>query len=316
MNDSGPAPTSAPATCSCCGDALADERRIDVRFGLPDLAFELPDEARRSPGPSALLALDGGGFFVRCLLPVRLTGDTELVLGAWVEVEEETFRHAAEVWDDEAAYPELVVRGRLANAVQPWGEDVLGAEFTGRIADPGELPYLVEGHGEAAARLLGETWDRDYVLARFPHPLPVAVRTDLGDGWSAERTAGFAARFEDGVDHFGARDRSVALTTFQDNEPGRSAEDFLPLLVGETPPVPAGQEHTERLEGGGIRYAFWFTPEDTGRSRHELTAYVVEPDGAAAGLYCSYEEAEQHAWARHVWRSLRRGYGGGAASGA
>ncbi|MFE4659000.1 DUF2199 domain-containing protein [Streptomyces hydrogenans] len=311
MDDLAAAP--APSACSCCGDALADERRVDVRFGLPDLAFELPEEARRSPGPSALLALDGGGFFVRCLLPVRLTGETELVLGAWVETDEETFRHAAAVWEDQVAYPELVVRGRLANAVMPWGEDVLGAEFTGRIVDAEELPYLVEGHGEVAARLLGETWDRDHVLARFPHPLPVAVRTDLGDGWSVERTAGFAARFEDGVDHFGARDRTVALVTFQDDEPGRSAEDFLPLLVGETPPVPEGQEHTERLEGGGIRYAFWFTPQDTGRARHELTAYVVEPDGAAAGLYCSYEEAGQHPWARHVWRSLRREYEGGSA---
>ncbi|MER5204893.1 DUF2199 domain-containing protein [Streptomyces sp. NPDC002825] len=89
--------SASPASCSCCGEPLVDERRIDVRFGLPDVAFELPEEARRSPGPSALLALDGAGFFVRCLLPVRLTGDTELVLGAWMEVDEETFRHAAAV---------------------------------------------------------------------------------------------------------------------------------------------------------------------------------------------------------------------------
>ncbi|MDX2295908.1 MULTISPECIES: DUF2199 domain-containing protein [Streptomyces] len=300
------APSTAPATCSCCGDALVDERRIDVRFGLPDVAFELPEEARRSPGPSALLALDGGGFFVRCLLPVRLTGETELVLGAWVEVDETTFRRAADVWDDAAGYAELVVRGRLANAVRPWGEEVLGAEFTGRIRDVEELPYLVEGHGPAAVRLLGDVWDRDHVLARFPHPLPVAVRTDLGDGWSVERTAGFSARFENGADQFGAPDRSVAVGLFQDTEPGRSAEDFLAALLRGGPEVPAGQDHTERLPDGGVRYAFWCTPEDTGRPRHELTAYAVEPDGSAAGLYCSYEEPERHAWARHVWRSLRR----------
>ncbi|WP_030693599.1 DUF2199 domain-containing protein [Streptomyces globisporus] len=302
-------PAPAPTTCSCCGDALVDERRIDVRFGLPDVAFELPEEARRSPGPSALLALDGAGFFVRCLLPVRLTGDTELVVGTWLEVEEETFLRAAGIWDDEVAYPELVVRGRLANAVRPWGEEVLGAEFTGRISDPEELPYLREGHGPEAVRLLGETWDRDHVLARFPHPLPVAVRTDLDEGWSVERTAGFSARFENGADQFAAQDRSVAVGLFQDTEPGRAAEDFLAALLERAPEVPEGQHHTERLPDGGVRYAFWFTPRDTGRTRHELTAYAVEPDGSAAGLFCSYEEPEQHPWALHVWRSLRRDAG-------
>lgn len=301
-----PAPT---ATCSCCGDPLLDERRIDVRFGLPDIAFELPEEARRSPGPSALLALDGAGFFVRCLLPVRLTGETELVLGAWVQVDEETFLHAADVWDDEAGYPELVVRGRLANAVKPWGEAVLGAELTGRIKDAGELPYLVEGHGPEAERLIGQVWDRDHVLARFPHPLPVAVRTELGDGWSVERSAGFSGRFENGVDQFATQGRSVAVTLFRDTERGRAAEDFLAALIGEEPEapvVPEGQEHWERSADGAVRYASWLTPRDTGRTRHELTAYAVEPDGSAAGLFCSYEEPGQHAWARHVWRSLRR----------
>ncbi|ROQ33587.1 hypothetical protein EDD98_2615 [Streptomyces sp. PanSC19] len=297
---------AAPASCSCCGEPLADERRIDLRFGLPDVAFELPEEARRSPGPSALLALDGAGFFVRCLLPVRLTGETELVLGTWVEVDEETFLHTAAVWEDEAAYPGLVVRGRLANAVRPWGEEVLGAEFTGRISDPGELPYLVEGNDPAAVRLLGETWDRDHVLARFPHPLPVAVRTDLDEGWSVERTAGFSARFENGADQFAAADRSVAVGLFQDTEPGRTAEGFLAALLERAPEVPEGQHHTERLPDGGVRYAFWFAPRDTGRTRHELTAYAVEPDGSAAGLFCSYEDPGQHAWALHVWRSLRR----------
>ncbi|MFD6350247.1 DUF2199 domain-containing protein [Streptomyces roseolus] len=298
-----PAPTT---TCSCCGDPLLDERRIDVRFGLPDVAFELPEEARRSPGPSALLALEGAGFFMRCLLPVRLTGETELVLGAWVEVDEETFRHAADVWDDEVAYPQLVVRGRLANAVKPWGEDVLGAELTGRVEVADELPYLVEGHGPEAERLIGEVWDRNDVLARFPHPLPVAIRMDLGDGWSVERSAGFSARFEDGVDQFATQGRSVAATLFQDTEQGRTPEDFLAALIGEAPEVPEGQEDLERLPGGGVRYAYWFTPGDTGRTRHELYAYAVEPDGSAAGLFCSYEEAGQHAWARHVWRSMRR----------
>ncbi|ALO10197.1 hypothetical protein AQF52_4603 [Streptomyces venezuelae] len=296
------------ASCSCCGEPLADERRIDIRFGLPDAALGAPEEARRTFGADALLRVDGVGFFVRALLPLKLSGDTKLVLGAWLEVDEEMLRHAAAVWYDEAAYPGLAVRGRLANAVEPWGAEVLGLEVTGRISDPGELPYLVEGHEPMAVRLLGDVWDRDHVLSRFPSPLPVAVRTDLDDGWSVERSAGLSARFVDGVDQFAGPDRSVAAALFQDDPAGgRTAEDFLrtELLAG-APEAPDAQWSTERLPDGGVRHAFWFTPEDTGRGRHEFYAYAVEADGSAAGLYCSHESAEAHAWARHVWGSLRR----------
>ncbi|MEV8587544.1 DUF2199 domain-containing protein [Streptomyces sp. NPDC051180] len=295
-----------PASCSCCGDALADERRIDIRFGLPDAALGTPEEARRTAGADALLKVDGVGSFVRCLLPLKLSGDTELVLGTWLEVDEETLRRTASVWHDEAAYPGLVVRGRLANAVEPWGGEVLGLEMTARIADPGELPYLVEGHEPTAVGLLGDVWGRDHVLERFPTPLPVAVRTDLGDGWSVERSAGLSARFADGADQFAGPDRSVAVALFQDDRAGRAAEDFLAALLDGAPEVPESRRHTEHLPGGGVRHAFWCTPEDTGRGRHELTAYAVEPDGSAAGLYCSHAEPEAHTWAGHVWRSLRR----------
>ncbi|MFF9849604.1 hypothetical protein [Streptomyces litmocidini] len=217
-----------------------------------------------------------------------------------------TLRRAADTWYDEAAYPELVVRGRLANKVKPWGDEVLGVEMTGRISDPEELPYLVEGHDPTAARLLGEVWDRNHVLGRFPVRLPVAVRTDLGDGWSVERSAGLSAGYVDGVDRFTGSDRSVALTFFQDDRAGRTAEDFLAALREGAPAVPDARRHTEKLPNGGVRHAFWTTPEETGRPWHDLTAYAVEPDGSAVGLYCSHEKAEAHPWALHVWRSLRR----------
>ncbi|MFJ5828952.1 DUF2199 domain-containing protein [Streptomyces sp. NPDC093089] len=299
--------TETPSpSCSCCGEPLADERRIDIRFGLPDAALGTPEEARRTPGPDALLAVDGVGCFVRCLLPLKLAGDTELVLGTWLEVDEETLRRTAAAWYDEAAYPDLVVRGRLANAVQPWDTEVLGLEMTGRIANPDELPYLVEGHSPTAVRLLGDVWDRDHVLERFPTPLPVAVRTDLGDGWSVERSAGLAARFADGADQFAGPDRSAAVALFQDDRADRTAEDFLAALLDGAPEVPAVQRSTERLPDGGVRHAFWRTPADTGHGRHEFAAYAVDTDGSAAGLYCSHEDAAAHTWAGHVWHSLRR----------
>ncbi|MGW2561831.1 DUF2199 domain-containing protein [Streptomyces sp. NPDC001514] len=292
-----------PTCCSCCGEPLADERRIDFRFNLPDAALTAPDEARHSPGPSALLRVDGVGSFVRCLLPVRLTGDTELVLGTWLEVDDDALQHAQAVWE-EPAYAQLSFRGTLANAIRPWGDDLLGAPVTARVGDPEELPYLVAGHHPAISRLLADTWDRDHVLSRFPHPLPVAVRTDLGDQWSVERTAGMSARFADGVDQFAGPGRGVAVTVFEDDIPGRAPDDFLAALLDGSPDALPAQRLTERLPHG-VRHAFWLTPSDHGRERHEFYGYTVPTSGTAAGLFCSHEAAEDLPWAQHVWRSLR-----------
>src|SRR2546425_1990648 len=61
-------------TCSLCGRPL-DAHDRDVRFGLPDRIFELPEEKRQlSWGGQAMVAARGIGQFVRVLLPVRLTG--------------------------------------------------------------------------------------------------------------------------------------------------------------------------------------------------------------------------------------------------
>ncbi|MER5185728.1 DUF2199 domain-containing protein [Streptomyces sp. NPDC002896] len=290
-------------SCSCCGEPLPDERRIDVRFNLPDAALTAPEDARHSPGPAALLRVDGVGSFVRCLLPVRLTHETELVLGVWLEVADATLRDVHAVWDD-PAYVELTLRGTIANAIRPWGEALLGAPVTARVSDPGELPYLVAGHHPTAARVLEDIWDRDYVLSRFPQPLPVAVRTDLGSHWSVERTAGLTARFADGADQFAGLGRSVAVTVFADDTLGRTPEEFLAALLAGAPDRLPGQRLTEHLPRG-VRHAFWLTPRDHGRERHELYGFTVPTGGTAAGVFCTYESADDISWAQQVWRSLR-----------
>ncbi|MET9427552.1 MULTISPECIES: DUF2199 domain-containing protein [unclassified Streptomyces] len=290
-------------SCSCCGEALPDERRIDVRFNLPDAALTAPREALHCPGPDALLRVDGAGSFVRCLLPVRLSHETELVLGAWLAVDDAVFQHLHAVWDD-PAYAEVELRGTIANAIKPWGEELRGARVTARVADPEELPYLVAGHDPTAARVLEETWDRDLVLSRFPHQLPVAVRTDLGAHWSVERTAGLTARYADGADQFAGPGRSVAVTVFEDDAPGRTPEDFLAALLDGAPDTLPGQRLTERLPGG-VRYAFWRTPADHGGERHEFYGFMAPTGSTAAGVFCTHESADDLAWAQGVWRSLR-----------
>ncbi|MFG2750996.1 DUF2199 domain-containing protein [Streptomyces xanthophaeus] len=291
-------------SCSCCGDPLPDERRIDVGFNLPDVARTAPEGARHSLGPRALIRVDGVGSFIRCLLPVRLTHETELVLGIWLEVDEATLQQADDLWDD-PGYADLSFTGRFANKVRPWGDDLLGAPFTARVTVPGELPYLVAGHAPAAARVLEDTWDRDHVLSRFPHELPVDVRTGLGDRWTIVRTAGLTARFADGADRFAGPDRSAAVYLCTDDEPGRPPADFLSALLDGAPDKLPGQRLTEPLPGG-LRHAFWLTPSDHGRERHEFYGFTVPASGTAAHVFCSYEDPAHLAWAQQVWRSLER----------
>ncbi|WP_051774089.1 DUF2199 domain-containing protein [Streptomyces sp. NRRL S-237] len=290
-------------TCACCGDVLADERRIDFGFNLPDAARDLPEEALHRLAVPALLRVDGVGCFIRCLLAVKLTHDTELVLGAWVEVDEATLLRADELWQ-RPGYAELTVRGTFANRIQPWGDTLMGAEVTAKVADPEELPRVVDVHHPAAAHVLTRTWDRDHVLSRFPFPLPVDVRTDLGDHWSVLRTAGLTASFADGTDHFTAPDRSAAVNLLTDDVPGRAPRDFLTALMAGAPDTRPAQRAYEPL-GGGVRYAFWLTPQDHGRPRHEFYGMAVGP-GTATGIFCTYEDAADLEWAQRVWRSLDR----------
>ncbi|MEV7709376.1 DUF2199 domain-containing protein [Streptomyces sp. NPDC088270] len=289
-------------SCSCCGDSVTDERRIDIGFKLPDDALTAPEEARHRLGPSALLRVDGVGSFIRCLLPVGLTHETELVLGVWLEVDDDVLRKAHDLWEDQG-YADLVFRGRLAHRIRPWGDDLLGAEFTARVADPEELPYLVMGHDPVAARVLADTWDRDQVLSRFPHQLPVDVRTGLGDHWSVVRSAGLTARFVDGADQFAGPDRSAAVTVFTDDTPGRTPEGFLSVLLAGAPDNVPEQRLIERLSGG-LRHAFWLPPDDHGRERHEFYGFTVPAPGTAAGVFCTHEDPADLAWAQQVWRSL------------
>ncbi|GAA3117854.1 hypothetical protein GCM10017687_34290 [Streptomyces echinatus] len=83
------------------------------------------------------------------------------------------------------------------------------------------------------------------------------------------RTAGLGASFADGTDHFTGPDRSVAVNLMEDDVPGRAPEDFLAALMAGAPDKLPAQRRTEPVPGG-LRYAFWLTPEDNGRPRHEF----------------------------------------------
>jgi hypothetical protein len=166
------------------------DRRIDFGFRLPDAAFDRPesDLTRLRKG---LVRVAGEGCFLRCLLPVRLTGGVELCLG--IEIPEEDLLRGDAVWDD-PAYAGFTAAGRVANLVKPWGEEILGAELFVDVRDVDELPVARSFPHPVLSKVIGEEWDRDRVLSRFGHALPLPVRVALDDSWLIERTAGMEAR--------------------------------------------------------------------------------------------------------------------------
>jgi hypothetical protein len=274
-----------------------DAQRCDVRALLPDAALDVPETGRHKVN-GGLLYVDDQGAFTRCLLPVALTGDFELVLGTWMKISHADMKHAEAVWDDAAMYAGLVLHGTLANSIKPWGEDMLGAAVTAVVRNTDEIPYVDASDNQVIRAVLRDVWDRDQVLRCFGHPLPVDVRTPLTDEWSIERTAGLAARVVDGTSQFAGPGRTVYVDLLTDWE-NRPPEVLLESLLEGAPEVPLQQTFTTRA-GDLLRHAFWLTAAH--EQQHEFYAYVVRP-GSALAIGCFYDDPADHAWAMHVLQS-------------
>jgi hypothetical protein len=287
------------AQCGCCGIALNDPQRMDIRVGLPDFAFDLPESSLEEVN-AGLLRVDGGRSFVRCLLPVALTGGTEVVFGTWMEISPADLERTAAVWDD-PAYASLVLHGTFANGIKPWGDGLLGAPVTAVVRNVDEIPYVQSSENDLLRRVLAVTWDRDVVLSCFGHPLPVHVRTKLSDHWSVERTAGLAAGVVDRTSQFTGSDRAVFADVLVDNL-RRTPAEFLHALLEGAPEVPVEQTMVIPTEDD-ITHAFWLQGEVDGRVQHDFYAHVVRR-GTALSIGCFYDDARDHAWAMHVLRSV------------
>lgn len=286
--------------CGCCDAPIDATDRMDIRAILPDEARAVPEENRHEV-TSGLMRVDGLGSFARCLLPVQLSGDLELVFGVWMKIGDADLEHAAAVWDDRA-YVDLVLHGTCANAIKPWGDSMLGAPMTAMVQDVEEIPYVEASDDKEFDKLLTDVWDRDYVLSRFAHPLPVSVQEPIGELWSIERSAGMAARITDtGTTQFGSPGRTVFID--QLNDPlDRPPADVLAEVLQKFPEVPA--EQTYRSESGDeIRDVRWYDAIE-GERPHELYGYAVRT-GSMLAFVCIHDDPEDHAWAMHVVNSVR-----------
>ena len=290
---------SDPAiACSCCGTAIEPADRFDIRVHLPDIALKDPGKPRSSP-MDALLLVKGEGAFLRVLLPVRLSSGSDLVFGTWMRIGDDDARHVFDIWED-ASYANLILEGTLGNAIKPWGDRLLGAKVTAVVRDVNEIPYVERSEDPYVSRVITEDWDHDRILERMPMPLPFPVRTDLGAGWSIERTPGLSAGFADGYDRFAGGGRMVAVSALTDSRE-RSVEERFQGLIEGIRPVPDEDKLILRSDDE-IRYAETTAAGKDGETEYALFGLVVRT-GSALDLQCHYRDPADRAWALHVWRS-------------
>jgi hypothetical protein len=105
------------------------------------------------------------GGLLRALLPVHLSGGDAVTFGVWVGVHPDDLKRAYDVWWG-AGYPNLSVRGRLANALPGWG--LVGAPVDLEVVDPDATPYCGRSSHAELSKVLADQWDRAEVLARLP----------------------------------------------------------------------------------------------------------------------------------------------------
>ncbi|WP_307871076.1 DUF2199 domain-containing protein [Micromonospora sp. C51] len=285
--------------CSCCGEPL-DGVDLDIRSSLPDAILALPAEQRASAwGNSDFQRIEGVGGFLRCLMPVHLTGVASVTYSVWLKLDDEQLRHANAVWTT-PEYADLTLRGEVANAIEPW-PGLLGEVAGAEVRDAGTLPYLVAERDSLLSRVLTEAWDRDDVLSRIWHPLPLSVRQQITASWSVERTAGLGSRTADGIMMFAGRGRTVHIEAF-DTSKAMTADAAIAEFSGDLPERCDGE--LSEQDGEVVRRAFWLTVVVDGKPQHELYGYAATSEGILC-VTCMHDDASDQAWAQQVWRSAR-----------
>lgn len=272
--------------------------RFDIRVGRPDAVFDIPEPQRRETvrGNDFLLREERAGRFVRCLLPVSMTGGVTVTFGAWVRVDEATFDRIGTAWQS-PSYPRLRFTGTFANAIRPWGSELLGAPVSAAVRDEDALPYVVaDSSAPLLSAVVTDTWDRDRVLSSLWQALPVTVEHRVTRKWSVRRTAGMRAMLHEGTMRFVGPGRTVIVDAF--NVPaGERAEDLAASMFADAPP------HAEHFREDDRR-AYRVTSTPGGAERHDLYAVVTGATGVLL-LNCVHDAAADAGWALETFRSVR-----------
>lgn len=152
--------------CSCCGIAPdPNGRPLSVTFEQPDVVFDIEPELLDTWGGDPFLAIKSVGFFVRVILPVRLTDGYSVDFGTWLEVYNEDFRQAWQTWNF-PEYKDLVLEGYIANKIEPWGK-LPHALVKATVRDMQQVPFVASCDNPEIAKIIGDRWPHADVLKPY-----------------------------------------------------------------------------------------------------------------------------------------------------
>ena len=152
--------------CACCGISPDPRGRpFSITFEQPDVISQIEPELLDTWGGDPFLAIKNVGFFVRVILPVKLSDGFAIDFGTWLEVQNEDFRTAWRTWNA-PEYADLTLEGCVANAILPWGEMPFKL-VKAVVRDVEKVPYLVSSDEESISKILTRTWPHAEVLAPY-----------------------------------------------------------------------------------------------------------------------------------------------------
>jgi hypothetical protein len=131
-----------PVPCAQCG-TFHDPGELEIGFSRPDVIADLDDAARAAMArDSDDLCQHAGRYYVRGVLEVPVLGEDEAFgFGAWAELAKADFETLVRRWDDPDQGDQPPFPARLANALQPFPEDV-GVPVDVQLIDPDTRPLL------------------------------------------------------------------------------------------------------------------------------------------------------------------------------
>lgn len=129
--------------CEHCGVEHPLEE-LELSFRRPDAVASVPKDERseRVQKNNDLCVLDGQRFFVRALLPLKVSGRASAYnMGVWVEIARSSYERVCELWDepDQSSEPSFLVS--LANQI-PTHPQTIGLQAQLALTGPSTRPEV------------------------------------------------------------------------------------------------------------------------------------------------------------------------------
>jgi hypothetical protein len=159
----GKAPKEPCVTCGIAPDPQG--RPFSITFTLPDVHYDIHPELLDTWGDDPFLAIKDVGFYLRVLLPVKLTDGYSVNFGTWLKIDPEVFHAAWNKWNF-PEYKDFAFDGLLANRLEPW-KPTLRTHVKAKVLDVAQVPFVVESPDPLGTRIITETWPHDEVLLPY-----------------------------------------------------------------------------------------------------------------------------------------------------